>query len=64
MLWFENYKCRFESYFSEFRLLESRKSVKMCHFLFVVVSILGKGLELEWVSFKGPIGLYIHCSIR
>jgi hypothetical protein len=35
----------------------------MCHFLFVVVSILGKGLEFEWVNSRGPIGLHIHCTI-
>jgi hypothetical protein len=40
LLWFENYKWRFEAYFSEFRLLKSRKSVKTCHLMFVVVSNL------------------------
>jgi hypothetical protein len=31
----------------------------MCHSLFVIVSILGNGLEFELVSYKGPIVLYI-----
>ena len=39
------------------------KSVKTCHFLFVVVSILGKGLEFEWVGWKGSILIYFHCTI-
>jgi hypothetical protein len=60
MLFFENYKWRLEADFSEFCLLKSRKLVKTCHFLFVVVSILGKGLDLEWVIWKGPIWIYIH----
>ena len=31
----------------------------MCHFMFVTVSILGKGLEFEMVRWKGPVVLYI-----
>jgi hypothetical protein len=39
--------------------MKSRKSVKTCHLLFVMVSILGKGLEFKMVSYKGPIVIYI-----
>jgi hypothetical protein len=62
MLYFYNYKWHFEAYFSEFRFLKCKKSVKTCHSLFVIVSILGKGLEFELVRWKGPILIYIHCT--
>jgi len=40
-------------------LLKSRRLVKTCHILFIIVSILGKGLEFKVVSWKRPLVLYI-----
>ena len=47
------------AFWSLFFLLKNERPVKTCHVLFVTISILGKGLEFEIVSWKWTLVLYI-----